>query len=256
VLWGTLIPHVAFTQHFLSMIVAVIGTTLSAYLYTWQSNMEVEEEIARGRTRLSQRVGASEQELGQARRDVWIGIAFSNAIMFFIMLAASATLHKTGQTEIETAAQAAEALRPIAGPAAAWLFTLGIIGVGCLAVPVMTIGAAYDLSQAMGWRHSLHSAPREAKPFYGAVAAFTLVAMGLNFLGFNPMRALVWSGIVQAFSTPPLLLLIMLMTNNRRVMGEHVNGRVLNVLGWLTTAMVFAATLGLVATWVIQAGGK
>ena len=113
----------------------------------------------------------------------------------------------------------------------------------------MTTGAAYDLSQVMGWKHSLHAKPREAKKFYVAIAVFTTLAMSMNFLGFNPMKALVFSGIVQGFSTPPLLLLIMLMTNNRKIMGKRKNGLGMNILGWITTAAIFAATIGLVATW-------
>lgn len=249
VLRGTFIPRIEFTREFLSMLVAVIGTTLSAYLYTWQSNVEVEEEIAKGRTRLEQRKGADEEELRHARIDIVIGMLFSNLIMYFIILSTGATLHKAGLHEIETAAQAAEALRPIAGDAAGILFALGVIGVGFLAVPIMTTGAAYDLCQVMGWKASLHARPRDAKLFYVFTALFSLVAVGLNFLGFNPIKALVWSGIVQGFSTPPLLLLILLMTNNRKIMGEHVNSRMTNVLGWVTVVAIFSASVGLVATW-------
>jgi Mn2+/Fe2+ NRAMP family transporter len=115
----------------------------------------------------------------------------------------------------------------------------------------MTTGAAYDLAQAVGWRHGLHAKARQAKKFYAAISAFTAVAVALNFLGFNPMKALAWSGIVQGFSTPPLLLLIMLMTNNRKIMGDQVNSRSTNILGWATTAAIFSASLGLVATWFI-----
>jgi Mn2+/Fe2+ NRAMP family transporter len=251
VLRGTLIPTLRLDREFLSLLVAVIGTTLSAYLYTWQSNEEVEEEIAMGRRRLSDRQGATLAELRQSRADILLGMLFSNVIMYFIILSTGATLYQAGKTDIETAAQAAEALRPLAGDAAAILFALGVVAVGFLAVPIMTTGAAYDLAQTLGWRCSLHARPREAPQFYAAIVAFTLVAMGLNFLGFNPMKALVWSGIVQGFSTPPLLLLIMLLTSRRSVMGPHVNGRSMNVLGWTTTAAVFAATGALVTTWVM-----
>jgi NRAMP (natural resistance-associated macrophage protein)-like metal ion transporter len=247
---GTLIPTIQFNQEFLSLVVAVIGTTLSAYLYTWQSNQEVEEEIAQGRKTVDQRKGATRRELHDSRRDILIGMIFSNLIMYFIILATGATLNRAGKTDIETAAQAAETLSPIAGDAAGILFALGIVGVGFLAVPVMTAGAAYDLAQAIGWKHSLHAKVRDAKKFYAAIAGFTIVAVGLNFLGFNPMKALVWSGVVQGFSVPPLLLLIMLMTNNRKIMGDQVNKRAMNVLGWLTTAVVWLATAALVVTWI------
>jgi Mn2+/Fe2+ NRAMP family transporter len=249
VIKGTLIPSIRFDQQFLSLLVAVIGTTLSAYLYTWQSNQEVEEEIAMGRRRLVDRKGATRKELQATRRDVIAGMFFSNVVMYFIILSTASTLFKTGATEINTAAEAAEALRPLAGGAASVLFALGVIGVGFLAVPVMTTGAAYDLCQVMGWKHSLHAKPSEAKKFYAAIGVFTVLAMSINFLGFNPMKALVFSGIVQGFSTPPLLLLIMLITNNRKIMGKRKNSLGMNILGWVTTAAIFAATIGLVVTW-------
>lgn len=251
ILRGTLLPTVRFDRDFLSIVVAIIGTSLSAYIYTWESNQQVEEKIEDGKTRLSQRIGASNSELARSRRDVLIGMLFSNAVMYFIMMSTGATLHAHGQTNIETAAQAAEALRPLAGEGASVLFTVGIIGVGFLAVPVMTAGAAYDLAQAFGWKASLHARPGEAPAFYWFIAGLTAVAVVLNFLGFNPMRALVWSGIVQGFSTPPLLLLIMLMTNSRRIMGDKVNSRWMNALGWITTTAVFSASAGLVATWLL-----
>lgn len=249
VLRGTFIPTLRFDAQFLSMLVAVIGTTLSAYLYTWQSNQEVEEEIAKGRKRLWQRKGATRNELRQTRMDVVSGMFFSNLVMYFIMLSTASTLHPSGKTDISTAAEAAEALRPLAGDAAGLLFALGIIGVGFLAVPIMTTGAAYDLSQVMGWKHSLHAKPSEAKQFYLAIVGFTALAIGMNFLGFNPMKALVFSGVVQGFSTPPLLLLIMLMTNNRKIMGGQTNGLGINILGWVTTAAIFTATALLVVSW-------
>lgn len=251
ILIGTLVPSVRFDRDFLAIVVAIIGTSLSAYIYTWESNQQVEEKIEEGKTRLSQRIGASSADLARSRRDVLIGMIFSNAVMYFIIMSTGATLHAQGQTNIETAAQAAEALRPLAGAGASVLFTLGIIGVGFLAVPVMTAGAAYDLAQAFGWRASLHARPGEAPRFYWAIAGLTGIAVVLNFLGFNPMRALVWSGIVQGFSTPPLLLLIMLMTNSRKIMGDKVNSPWMNVLGWITTGAVFSASLGLVATWFL-----
>jgi Mn2+/Fe2+ NRAMP family transporter len=251
VLKGTLLPRLPFTQESLSLLVAVIGTTLSAYLYTWQSNEEVEEEIAMGRHRLSQRRGATDAELHKSWWDIVTGMAFSNVIMYFIMLATASTLFPAGQTDINTAAEAARALQPLAGQAAGLLFTLGIVGVGFLAVPVMISGAAYDVCQTFGWHHSLHARPHEAKAFYAVIVLVTLIAVGLNFLGVNPMKALVWSGIVQGFSTPPLLLLIMLMTNNRRIMGAQVNSRALNILGWITTGAIFAASAGLVLSWFL-----
>lgn len=251
VLRGTFVPRIRFDAEFLSMVVACIGTSLSAYIYTWQSNQEVEEEIAQGRHSLRARKGATDAELRGTRRDVMVGMLFSNLILYFIILSTGATLHPAGQTEIDSAAQAAAALEPLAGVGATYLFALGVVGVGFLAVPVMTTGAAYDLVQGVGRTGSLHARPGQAKLFYGTIAAVTVLAAALNFLGFNPMRALVWSGIVQGFSVPPLLLLMMLMTNDRAVMGDRVNGRLTNVLGWITTAVTFAASLCLIATWIV-----
>jgi NRAMP (natural resistance-associated macrophage protein)-like metal ion transporter len=248
---GTLVPTFRFDREFLSLLVAVIGTTLSAYLYTWQSNEEVEEEIAMGRERLSEREGATDDELRQTRTDIVLGMLFSNIVMYFIILSTGATLFEAGKTDIETAAQAAAALKPLAGEAAGLLFAIGVIAVGFLAVPIMTTGAAYDLCQSLGWKHGLYAKPGEAKRFYAAIAVFTAIGVGLNFVGLNPMKFLVWSGIIQGFSTPPLMLLIMLMTNRRSIMGDRVNGRGMNVLGWLTTLAIFAATAGLVVTWFL-----
>ncbi len=248
---GTFIPHIQLNHEFLSLIVAVIGTSLSAYLYTWQSNQEVEEEIAMGRRHLWQRRGATHEELTHSRKDTWYGMFFATLITYFIILSTASTLFKAGKPNIESAAQAAEALRPLAGDAAGILFALGIVGVGFLAVPVMTTGAAYDFCQAVGWEHSLHAKPAQAKRFYGAIAVITLVATAMNFFGINPMKALVFAGIVQGFSTPPLMLLIMLMTNNKKIMGKHVNSKGLNILGWVTTVAIFAASITLIITWFV-----
>jgi Mn2+/Fe2+ NRAMP family transporter len=251
VLVGTFTPRLSFDSDFLAMVVACIGTSLSAYIYTWQSNQEVEEEIAVGRRRWWQRRGASRTELRRSRRDILIGMIFSNLILYFIIMSTGATLHPAGETEIESAAQAAQALRPLAGEAAGWLFIAGVVGVGFLAVPIMTTGAAYDLVQSFGRRGSLHDKPRDARLFYGTIAGVTVVAVGLNCLGFNPMRMLVWSGVVQGFSVPPLLVLMLIMTNDRRMMGDKVNGRLTNLLGWTTAVITFLATGFLVASWII-----
>ncbi|HXB22619.1 MAG TPA: Nramp family divalent metal transporter [Candidatus Solibacter sp.] len=247
---GTFIPTIHFNREFLSLLVAVIGTTLSAYLYSWQSNQDVEEDIAMGRRRLTDRLGTTKAELRRSARDITVGMAFSNLVMYFIILATAATLFRAGKADISTAAEAAQALRPLAGNAAGLLFAVGVIGVGFLAVPVMTIGAAYDLCQTFGWKYGLHVKAAHAKKFYGAITILTVLAMGLNFFGINPMKALVWAGIVQGFSTPFLMLLVMLITNNRKIMGKWVNTRAMNLLGWITTVATFAAAIGLVLTFV------
>jgi NRAMP (natural resistance-associated macrophage protein)-like metal ion transporter len=247
---GTFIPMVHFNREFLAILVAIIGTSLSAYLYTWQSNEEVEEKIAAGQHTVRQRRGTTHAALKTSLWDVIFGMVFSNVVMFFIILATAATLFAAGHHHIESAADAAQSLRPLAGNFAGLLFSVGIVGVGFLAVPVMTTGAAYDLCQSAGWRNSLSCKPGEAKIFYAAVTVFTLAAMALNFLGINPMRALVFAGIVQGFSTPPLMLLIMVMTNRRSIMGDKVNGRLINTLGWITTVVIFAASVCLAISYL------
>ena len=248
VLRGTFIPHIRFDAHSLSMLVAVVGTTLSTYLYSWQSNEEVEEDISLGRRRLTDRRGSTKDELRHARRDVAAGMMFASVITYFIMLSTAATLYKAGHHDIGTAAEAAQALAPFAGKLSEGLFALGIFSVGFLAVPIMTTGAAYDLCQSLGWKHGLHYPPRQVKRFSMSIAIFTALAVGLNFLGINPMRALVFSSIVQGVSTPFLMVVIMLITTNGNIMGRWRNTRPLNVLGWLSTAAMFAASLALLIT--------
>ncbi len=249
---GTLIPSLHLGRDTLSILVAIIGTSLSAYIYTWQSNEEVEEKKEAGKHTLRERRGTTDAALRTSLWDVVFGMLFANVVMFFIMLSTAATLFVVGKHDINTATDAAQSLAPLAGRAAGLLFTVGIVGVGFLAVPVMTTGAAYDICQTMGWRNGLQYKPAKAKKFYAAITLSTLAAMGLNFAGINPMRALVVAGIVQGFSTPPLMMLIMLMTNNRSIMGDRVNGRAINILGWVTTAVIFSASVGLVVSWFVH----
>jgi Mn2+/Fe2+ NRAMP family transporter len=169
-------------------------------------------------------------------------------VTYFIMLSTAATLFKEGQHEISTAAEAAQALTPIAGKLAGTLFAVGVFSVGLLAVPVMITGAAYDLCQSLGWKYGLHYPSREVKRFKISIAAFTVLGVALNFIGINPMKALVWASVVQGISTPFLMTVIMLITTNRRIMGRWVNERVINVLGWLTTSATFAAGVALLIT--------
>jgi Mn2+/Fe2+ NRAMP family transporter len=252
VLHGTLMPHFHFDREMLTMIVAIIGASLSAYIFTWQSNEEVEEKIAVGRHTVRQRRGATPAQLRQSFWDVVVGMVFSNVVMYFIMLATAATLFVSGHRGIESAADVTLALQPVAGKFASGLFAIGIIGVGMLAVPVMTTGAAYDVCQAAGARTGLSLKPNEAKLFYFAITVFTVAAMVLNFLGINPMHALVFAGIVQGFSTPPLMLLIMVMTNQRKIMGDRTNRFFINILGWGTTAIIWAASVGLILSYIVH----
>ncbi len=243
-------PAIRFDRASLAMLVAMIGTSLSAYLFTWQSNEEVEEKIAAGQVRLRDRRGTSERHLRRTLLDVFFGMFFSALVMYSIITATAATLFTSGHHNIETAADAAKALAPLAGHAASLLFTLGIVGVGFLAIPVMTTGAAYDVCQSFNSANGLHLRLRDGKMFYGTIAGVMLAAAAMNFLGINPMKALVFAGIVQGFSTPPLMLIIVLMTNRRRIMGDKTNTLLANVFGWGTTAIISAASFALIWTLI------
>ena len=249
VLKATFIPRLSFDATFLSMLVALLGTTISPYLFFWQADQEVEEEISFGRETVSQRRGASDAEIKYARWDVYIGMFLSNAVMYFIILATAATLFKAGKTDIQSAADAAQALKPLAGEGASILFALGLIGTGFLAVPILTGSSAYAVTQAFGGRYGFNQKPRQAKLFYGVIIASTFVGMLINFVGINPIRALFLAAVINGFMAPPLLVVIMLVANNRKVMRKHVNGRWANILGWTTTLVMFAAAVGLVLTW-------
>jgi NRAMP (natural resistance-associated macrophage protein)-like metal ion transporter len=250
VLRGTLLPTLHFDSTFLAMLVAILGTTISPYLFFWQASQEVEEEISRGRRRLWQRPNATDNELRYAAWDVNIGMLFSNVVMYFIILASAATLHEAGQTDIESAEEAAEALRPLAGNAATVLMALGLIGTGLLAVPILTGSAAYAVCETFGWKCSLDAKPAQAKEFYIVLAASTLGGVIIDLIGISPMNALFWTAVINGFLAPPLLVVIMLIANNKAIMGKRVNSLGLNVMGWLTVAIMFLAALGLIFTLV------
>jgi NRAMP (natural resistance-associated macrophage protein)-like metal ion transporter len=243
-------PRLKLDREGLSILVAMIGTALSAYLFTWQSNEEVEEKIAAGQTRLHERRGTTERRLHKTLLDVVLGMFFSALVMYAIIIATAATLFASGKHNIQTAADAAKALVPVAGHAASLLFTLGIVGVGFLAIPVMTTGAAYDVCQSFDVRNGLNLKLRDGKVFYSTIAGVMAAAVAMNFFGVNPMRALVFAGIVQGFSTPPLMLLIVLMTSSRRIMGDKRNRFAASLFGWSTTVVIFAVSLALVYTWI------
>lgn len=256
--WGavahaTLVPTLRFDPLFLSTVVAILGTTISPYLFFWQTDQEVEEQISVGRTTLKARQGATDQEIRAGFLDVNVGMFFSNLVMFFIILATASTLFKAGKTEIQSATDAAQALRPLAGNAASLLLAIGLIGSGCLAVPILTGSAAYGIAEAFGWPHSLDAKPQRARAFYGVIAGATLIGIALNFVGINPIRALFLSAVINGVLAPPLLVIILLVANNQTIMGRHVNGRVANILGWITAGLMAVAALTLL---ILVALGK
>jgi Mn2+/Fe2+ NRAMP family transporter len=249
VIKATFIPQLQFNGRYLLILVAILGTTISPYLFFWEASQEVEEEINMGRKTLKERKGATYAELRHAAWDTNIGMFFCNLIFYFVIVAAAATLHVAGKTDIQSAADAAQALRPLAGSAASILFAVGIIGAGFLAVPVLTGSTAYAVSETFGWKCSLDHKPRDAKHFYAVIAVSTLVGISIDFLGINPIKALLWTAVINGLISPPLLVVIMLVSSNRKVMGDKVNGRGANILGWVATGVMFAAAIGMILTW-------
>jgi Mn2+/Fe2+ NRAMP family transporter len=242
---ATLIPRVEWSRAYFSILVAILGTTISPYLFFWQAAQEVEEERAKGRN-LARRRGATPEELSACRTDVVTGMFASNAIMYFIIMTTAATLHAHGKTNIATAQEAAEALRPLAGAGAYWLFTLGLIGTGVLAVPVLAGSCAYALAEAMAWRGSLNRRPNQAKKFYLVLAVAMALGIALNYAGLDAIRLLFTTAVINGVLAPPLILIVLLLTSDRTVMGDAVNSRLLTVLGWATFVVMVVATIGLV----------
>ena len=251
VLAGTLIPTIRLDPAYIGIIVALLGTTISPYLFFWQASQEVEEQISLGRRQLRQRQGASPSELKYAMWDTVAGMVFSEVVAYFIILAGGATLFAAGKTDVASATDAAAALRPLAGDAAALLLAIGLIGAGVLAVPVLTGSAAYGVAEAFGWRSGLDRQFKGAPQFYVVIVAATLVGMAINFLGINPITALVLSAVLNGLVAAPLIVLVMLVSNDRAVMGQRTNGRLLNVVGWVTAIVMGAAAVGLIVTSIL-----
>jgi NRAMP (natural resistance-associated macrophage protein)-like metal ion transporter len=246
---GTFVPTFQFNSEYLSLLVAILGTTISPYLFFWQSDHEVEEKEADPGDGDTRQGHATDSELKHAAWDVNAGMLLSNVVMYFIILSAAATLHQSSNHEIESATQAAEALKPIAGQAAFLLMALGLIGTGVLAVPILTASAAYGVAEVMGWESGLDKKPGQAKEFYLIIAGSTCGALLINYLGVNPMKALFVTAIINGFLAPPLLVGLMIVSNDEKIMGDRVNGLLLNVLGWSATAVMFVAAIVLVWTW-------
>ncbi len=240
---GVLVPHVEWTAAFATGFVAILGTTISPYLFFWQAAQEIEEEKRSHSKPLYVSPRSAGPEMARIRRDTLVGMIFSNLVAIFIVWAAAATLHANGVTSIDTASQAAEALRPVAGRFAFLLFALGIIGTGLLAVPVLAGSAAYAVSEMVGRPASLDSRPLKARLFYGTIAATTLAGALLQSVGVNPVRALYWSAVVNGVLAAPLMALMMLIVRNPRAMGRLTLGPRAAVLGWAATAVMAAATL-------------
>jgi NRAMP (natural resistance-associated macrophage protein)-like metal ion transporter len=247
VLNGALVPRFDLSSDTVTLIVAVFGTTISPYLFFWQSSQEVEEEEADPKARpLIRRPDQAPCELNRISWETWVGMAISNLIAFFIMVAAAVTLHAAGKTDIQSAEQAAEALRPIAGHAAFVLFSLGLIGTGLLAVPVLAGSVAYAVGEARGWHIGLERPLNEARPFYLVIAlAIVLGILVVQFTSLDPIKALVWSAVVNGVIVVPIMVAMMVMASRRRLMGQFVAARWQKVLGWMATAVMAAAAVAM-----------
>ncbi len=231
----SLVPTVTLTKDQIFLICGILGTTISPYLFFWQTSQEVEEQILEGKTSLKLRQEeTTDEEVKNMRLDVWSGMFLSNLVMFFIIAACGATLFTQGKV-ITTAADAAAALRPIAGDQAYFLFALGIIGTGMLAIPVLAGSASYALSESFGWKFGLYRKLKEANAFYGVIIISTFIGIAINFTGIDPIKALIWSAIANGLIAPVILILIVLMSANKKIMGDRVNHPVITAIGWLIT---------------------
>ncbi len=276
--WGqvsfhALIPSITFSKNQILLICAILGTTISPYLFFWQTSQEVEEENLKnghgaeshehehghhhaGESATHAHDGhwhqhVSKKEVRTVRTDVWSGMFFSNAVMFFIIAACAGTLYAHGVTNIATAADAAEALRPIAGNLAFILFAIGIIGTGMLAIPVLAGSTSYAISESFGWKHGLYRKLKEAYAFYGIIIISMVLGFAMNLIGLDPIKALIYSAVLNAFVAPIVLFFIVRMSSNKELMQNYVNHRAITWLGWLIT--VIMAVVSIAAVWSLFA---
>jgi NRAMP (natural resistance-associated macrophage protein)-like metal ion transporter len=253
--WGTvamktLLPDISFKADYVMAVVAIFGTTISPYLFFWQASQEVEDQEAANDEQPL--LSAPAQAAAQFRRislDTYAGMGISNAVAFCIILTTAVTLHAHGIASIATASQAAAALRPIAGDFAFIIFSIGIIGTGLLAVPVLAGSAAYGVAEAMGWTKGLEQKPELARKFYAVIAIAVLVGVALNFAAVDPIKALFWTAVINGVVAVPLIIVILLMSTQPRVMGQFVISGRLKYMGWLTAAVMSAGVIAMFAMW-------
>jgi NRAMP (natural resistance-associated macrophage protein)-like metal ion transporter len=235
-------PKIEFTKNQIYLITAILGTTISPYLFFWQTSQEVEEGIMKGQTTVKLREEAvTNKEIRLMRQDVWSGMLLSNIVMFFIIAACGATLYAHGIKNIQTAADAANALRPIAGDQAYLLFALGVIGTGMLAIPVLAGSASYAMSECFGWKTGLYRKLSDANAFYGIIIISTLLGVAINFMGIDTIKALILSAVVNGLVAPVILILIVLLSRNKKIMGDRVNHPIVTAAGVLITGLMIIA---------------
>jgi NRAMP (natural resistance-associated macrophage protein)-like metal ion transporter len=243
---GAFVPKFELSGEALTLVVAVFGTTISPYLFFWQSSQEVEDEEADPEAgALIDRPEQANRELNRIGWETWVGMAMSNGIAFFIMLTTAVTLHAVGKTDIQTAEQAAEALKPIAGNAAFFLFSLGLIGTGLLAIPILAGSAAYAAAEARGWRTGLERPLAEARPFYIVIAVAIVLGIAVDFSPLDPIKALIWSAVLNGVIVVPIMAAMMVVASRRKIMGDFVAAPWQHVLGWAATAIMAAAAIAM-----------
>jgi NRAMP (natural resistance-associated macrophage protein)-like metal ion transporter len=252
--WGeiaasTFLPSFSLSKDYLMNIVAILGTTISPYLFFWQADEEVEEEVAENKLPSigAGRPAVTKKDITNMRVDTLIGMFFSNLIMFFIIVTTASTLHDNGTTNIQTATQAAEALRPVAGDFAFLVFAVGIIGTGLLAVPVLAGSASYAIAESFNWQAGLNLKVRQARGFYGVITIATMGGLVVNFVGIAPFTMLYYTAVLNGIAAPPILVLILLISNNEKIMGEYSNSLFSNILGWLIAGAMGLAAIALVS---------
>lgn len=241
---STIIPHMDFTKDQMILICGIFGTTISPYLFFWETSQEVEEKILQGQTSISQRKNSvNRKEIKKMRIDVWVGMLLSNLAMFFIIATCGATLFRVGINNVNTAAEAAAALKPLAGNYASLLFTIGILGVGLLGIPTLAGSASYAISESFGWKEGLYRNFREAWLFYGVIIFSVLVGLVMNFVGLDPIKTLIYAAVFNGLVAPVILVLICLLSSNKKVMGEHANGGWTKTIGWFATILMIVVAI-------------
>lgn len=245
VLQNTIIPSFHFSKDIIILVCAALGTTISPYLFFWQSSQEVEEQILHGeKTEASRRLNNTPQDMKNMRIDVWSGMFVSNLIMFFIIAACAATLFRSGITNIATASDAAIALRPFAGDFAFTLFALGILGTGLLAIPVLAGSASYAISESFGWKTGLYRKLKQATSFYGIIIIAMTLGIILNFIGLDPIKALIYSAVLNGIISPFMIFFIVHLSGDESIMGNFKNKKITNIFGWLTFVLISLVGIG------------
>ena len=250
---GVFVPHIVWSHDYIVTIVAVLGTTISPYLFFWQAEEEVEDTEAKpGAAPLKKAPEQAPAEIRRIEIDTYLGMAASNIVALFIVVTTAATLHAHGVTNIQTSADAAEALKPLAGDFAFALFACGIIGTGLLALPVLAGSAAYALGEALRWPVGLARLWYQARAFYGTIAVATAIGTIMNFLPLDPIKALFWSAVINGVTAVPIMVIMMLVATRRQVMGDFVLSPRLRFMGWLSTAAMALAAVVMIGSWFIS----